>query len=118
MNLDEELRTILVSESERREPPSMDAQGTLARGKARWRRPTMLQVGAAASMVAVIGVGAFGFTRADHTTTLSAIAPTSTVPQNHPRPRPYGTGAVSGAVASKSAPTGSSWASATAGSGS
>ena len=33
MNLDEELRTTFVSESERREPPLVDAHGILARGQ-------------------------------------------------------------------------------------
>ena len=38
MNLDEELRTTFASESERLEPPYVDAHGILAGGKLRRRR--------------------------------------------------------------------------------
>ncbi len=78
MNLDEELRTTFASESERREPPGVDAHEILARGRPRRRRRTTLQAGAAAAVLAVIGIGAFGFTRADRTSTLPAIPPTPT----------------------------------------
>ena len=78
MNLDEELRTTFASESERLEPPGVDAHDILARGKLRRRRRTTLQAGAAAAVLAVIGMGAFGFTRADRTSTLPAIPPTPT----------------------------------------
>ena len=80
MNLDEELRTAFVSEAERREPPLVDAHGILARGKARQRRRrVMVQAGVAAAVVAVIGIGAFGFAQSARTATLPA-APPSTVP--------------------------------------
>ena len=75
MNLDEELRATLTSESQRPNPPYVDAHHVLARGKARQRRRTTLQAGVAAAVVAVIGIGAFGFTRADQTSTLPAIPP-------------------------------------------
>ncbi len=75
MNLDEELRATLASESQRREPPFVDAKEILARGKARQRRRTTLQAGVAAAAVAVIGIGAFGFTRADRTSTMPAMPP-------------------------------------------
>lgn len=78
MNLDEELRTTFASQSERLEPPDVDAHDILARGKLRRRRRTTLQAGAAAAVLAVIGMGAFGFTRADRTSTLPAILPTPT----------------------------------------
>ncbi len=82
MNLDEELRTTLASEAERREPPYVDAHGLLARGQVRRRRRTTLQAGAAAAVLAVIGMGAFGFTRADRTSILPArpSTPTTTAP--------------------------------------
>ena len=75
MNLDEDLRATLAAESQRREPPLVDARDILARGRARRRRRTTLQAGMAAAVVAVIGVGAFGFTRADQTSTLPAMPP-------------------------------------------
>ena len=75
MNLDEELRATLASESQRPNPPYVDAHDVLARGKARQRRRTTLQAGVAAAVVAVIGIGAFGFTRADRTSTLPAMPP-------------------------------------------
>ena len=75
MNLDEELRATLASESQRREPPFVDAHDVLARGRARQRRRTTLQAGVAAAVVAVIGIGAFGFTRAGRTSTLPAMPP-------------------------------------------
>lgn len=78
MNLDEELRRTFASESERLEPPGVDALDILARGKLRRRRRIRLQAGAAAAVLAVIGVGAFGFTRAGRTSTLPAIPPTPT----------------------------------------
>lgn len=78
MNLDEELRTTFASQSQRLEPPSVDAHDILARGKLRRRRRTTLQAGAAAAVLTVIGMGAFGFTRADWTSTLPAIPPTTT----------------------------------------
>jgi hypothetical protein len=78
MNLDEELRTTFASESERLEPPRVDAHDILARGKLRRRRRTTLHAGAAAAVLAVIGIGAFGFTRADWTSTLPAIPPNPT----------------------------------------
>ena len=78
MNLDEELRTTLVSEAGRREAPGVDAHGILARGKLRRRRRTTMQVGAAAAVLAVIGMGAYGLTRADWTSTLPARPSTPT----------------------------------------
>ncbi len=79
MNLDEELRTTFASQSQRLEPPDVDAYDILARGKLRRRRRTTLQAGAAAAVLAVIGMGAFGLTRADRTSTLPAIpTPTTT----------------------------------------
>lgn len=78
MNLDEELRTTFASESERLEPPGVDAHGILARGQLRRRRRTTLQVGVAAAALAVVGVGAFGLTRSDWTSTLPAIPATTT----------------------------------------
>lgn len=78
MNLDEELRRTLMSEADRSEPPGVNAHHILARGKLRRRRRTTVQAGAAAAVLAVIGAGAFGFTRADWTSTLPAIPPTPT----------------------------------------
>ena len=88
MNLDEELRTTFASQSQRLEPPGVDAHGILARGKLRRRRRTTLQAGAAAAVLAVIGMGAFGFTRAHWTSTLPAIPPTPTTTAHSARTLP------------------------------
>ncbi len=59
MNLEQELHTVFVSESERRAAPPVDLAGMMTRGKIRRRRRTTLRAGVAAAVVAVIGFGAF-----------------------------------------------------------
>ena len=78
MNLDEELRTTLVSEAERQQPPGVDVRAILAGGMRRRRRRTALQAGAAAAVVAVIGMSAFGLVRSEWTSSLPAVRPTPT----------------------------------------
>ena len=85
MNLDEEPRDAFVSESERREPP-VDALGSsLAADQAARRRPWSRPVWRQA-VVAVIGIGAFGFAQSARTATLPRRLPTA------PSPRPRGLG--------------------------
>ncbi|GAA4400726.1 hypothetical protein GCM10023168_09760 [Fodinibacter luteus] len=84
MNLDEELRTTLACESERLEPPAVDAHDILARGKLRRLRRTTLQAGAAAAVLTVLGMGVFGFARADRASTWPAIPPTPTTTASAP----------------------------------
>jgi len=78
VNLDEELRTTLVSEAWRQQPPGVDVRAILAGGRRRRRRRTALQAGAAAAVVAVIGMSALGLVKSEWTSSLPAIRPTPT----------------------------------------
>ena len=63
MNLDEQIREVLVARSERREPPPVDLAGLMARANVRRRRRMPLRVAAAAAVVAVLGGGALWLTQ-------------------------------------------------------
>ena len=76
MNLDEDLRTTLVTESERREPPLVDLAGMMTRGRARRRRGTVLRVGMVAAVVALTGGVAFALAQGDRAAPEPVAPPT------------------------------------------
>ncbi len=76
MNLDEDLRTALVTESERREAPLVDLAGMMTRGRARRRRRTVLRVGMVAAVVALTGGVAFALAQDDRAAPEPVAPPT------------------------------------------
>lgn len=85
MNLEQELRTVFVSESERRAAPPVDLAGMMTRGKIRRRRRTTLRAGVAAAVVAVIGFGAFALVDGRNTSAPQpASNPASSAPNSLP----------------------------------